>query len=150
MDLAFKKRLHEYCSSLIIERIERIQNALNSAQESIANDSKSTAGDKHETSRAMLHLEQEKDAFQLADAQKLLRILSQISVEPHSSVQMGSLVQTDKALFYISVALGKIEFEALELFAISPVSPLAQEFLNAKDVRSIKFNDSVYSVKSIV
>jgi hypothetical protein len=98
----------------------------------------------------MLHLEQEKDAFQLADAQKLLRILSQISVEPHSSVQMGSLVQTDKALFYISVALGKIEFEALELFAISPVSPLAQEFLNAKDVRSIKFNDSVYSVKSIV
>ena len=150
MDLAFKKRLHEHCSSLIQERVNRIQTSLNSAQESIANDSKSTAGDKHETSRAMLHLEQEKDALQLVEAQKLLRIISQINLVESSSVQMGSLVQTDKALFYISVAIGKIEFENQQLFAISPVSPLAQEFLNAQDLSSIKFNNTVYSVEAIV
>ena len=149
MDLAFKKRLHEHCSSLIIERIERIQNELNSAQESIANDSKSTAGDKHETSRAMLHLEQEKDALQLADAQKLLRILSQINLVKGSRVQMGSLVQTDKALFYISVALGKIEFENQELFAISPVSPLAQKFLSKAAGDSIAFNSTNYSIGDV-
>lgn len=52
------------------ERIQHLQLALDDAMQATADDSKSTAGDKHETSRAMAHLEQEKLGSQFSEALK--------------------------------------------------------------------------------
>ena len=63
------------------------------AQEAANDDTKSTAGDKHETGRAMMHLEREKGEMQLIEAEKLKSFLDRVDIsKTYQTVQTGSLV----------------------------------------------------------
>jgi hypothetical protein len=81
-------------------------------------DAKSTAGDKHETSRAMMHLEQEMLAKQLHEWRQQLALLHQIKIEE------PRLITTDRGVFFISISLGKMEVGQQEITCLSPASPL--------------------------
>jgi transcription elongation GreA/GreB family factor len=129
--------------NLIHTLLKSNQNALDTA-------TKSSAGDKHETARAMIHLEQENNSMQMLEVQKTLRILSQIHIKKHASVKMGSLVKTDKALFYISVGLGKQKMNDTDFFAISPISPLAQKLMSLTENSTVDFNGVIYTIIKIV
>jgi hypothetical protein len=150
IDLNFKIQLQTHCLKLVRAKLNSIQIQIDAQKMDLNTTTKSSAGDKHETARAMIHLEQEKLGIQFLEAEKQLRILSQIKLELHNNPQNGTLLQTDKALFYISIGLGVVNYNGLSIYVISPISPLAQQFLKAQDLKSIKFNDTVYSVKSIV
>ena len=150
IDLNFKKQLQTYCLNLVRTKLKSLQIQIEAHKVGLNTTTKSSAGDKHETSRAMIHLEQEKLGIQFQEAEKQLRILSQIKLELRSTPQNGTLLHTDKALFFISIGLGVVSYNGLSIYVISPISPLAQQFLKAQDLKSIKFNDTVYSVKSIV
>ena len=65
VSLEFKKCLHQFCLAHAKEKINRIERLLQSNFNDLSTASKSSAGDKHETSRAMLHLEQENYSKQL-------------------------------------------------------------------------------------
>ena len=54
-----KKRLWEHCLGTVTKQIELTEAAITLAQQTANNESKSSAGDKHETARALAHLEQE-------------------------------------------------------------------------------------------
>lgn len=89
-------------NSLISKAIEHAQLAANE-------ETKSSAGDKYETGRAMMQLEIEKQSVQLAEAMKLKHVLSQINPEKTTeTIQSGSLVFTDQGNFYISISAGKL------------------------------------------
>ena len=77
-------------------------------------------------------------------------MLSQCGVYKHATIQSGSLILTDKALIYISVALGKIQFKNKLVYVISPVSPLAQVFLNANATQTLSFQGTPYVVLEII
>jgi len=82
MDEDFKKYVLEKCFSVINNEIlVAIQN-INITKESLIDDSKSSAGDKHETSRAMTHLEIEKSEFALSNLRKIKTDLERISFKP--------------------------------------------------------------------
>jgi len=49
-----KEHLSEFCQEYVDGRILRIQNSIESIQQSLSSETKSSAGDKHETGRAML------------------------------------------------------------------------------------------------
>ena len=68
---------------------------------------KSSALDKHETSRAIIHLEQEKLFSKLLELNQSLRILSQIDIVEHSSLNMGSLFSTDHSIFIFQLTCVK-------------------------------------------
>ena len=55
-----KEQLYEFCRAYIDGRTIRINESIKSIQESLSSETKSSAGDKHETGRAMLQLEREK------------------------------------------------------------------------------------------
>ena len=55
-----KLKIHSHCLQILNQKIEELSNALNTATESANNETKSSAGDKHETARAMMQIEQEK------------------------------------------------------------------------------------------
>jgi sortase (surface protein transpeptidase) len=57
---ALKTRLHSLCVSYVGQRIETAQRAIAIAQASANEETKSSAGDKYETGRAMAQLEIEK------------------------------------------------------------------------------------------
>ena len=91
-----KSQLQEFCKSHVNSRISRIQKDIDSIQESLASETKSSAGDKHETGRAMLQLEREKLGQQLKEAEKMALILTRISITYKAkTIVLGSWVKNE-------------------------------------------------------
>ena len=59
-NLKIKEALHASCVGFVEDRLETIQKTIQDIQMSLTSETKSSAGDKHETGRAMLQLEREK------------------------------------------------------------------------------------------
>ena len=102
-----KKKLYELCLAFVDQRLGHIEQANATAKESANDETKSSAGDKHETGRAMAQLEQEKNAQQLNEALALREQLNKIDpLQRSSSIQPGSFVKTNLGNFYISISAG--------------------------------------------
>ena len=100
----FKVRLYQALIQEVEQRAQNLQDSLADALDSTANETKSTAGDKHETGRAMAQLEQEKIGSQLAEITKLKEILFRIQPEKTcSKVELGSIVESSAGIFFISI-----------------------------------------------
>jgi len=150
MSITIKEKLHLACEEHILQKIEVAQREMNSAQEAANNESKSTAGDKHDTARAMMHIQKEQNARLLADANQLqiglAKINPQISLD---SAVLGSLVQTNHETFYISVGLGKITVEGTVYYALSVQSPLSKAMAGLKSGNTFQVNGREYRIESI-
>jgi hypothetical protein len=68
-----KVELIKACYDFINRRIETIQGVISAAQDSANDETKSSAGDKYETGRAMMQLEIENNSKQLTEALKSAR-----------------------------------------------------------------------------
>ncbi|MCQ4035338.1 GreA/GreB family elongation factor [Kaistella montana] len=90
------------------------------------NETKSSMGDKYETSREMVQQEINNLQIQLNENIRVKNSLKSINTNPYQNVGLGSLVETDKGFFYIAVSLGMMNFEQKKIFLISPESPLAK------------------------
>ena len=148
---SIKIKLYQHCVDYVNTRIHHIQVAMQAAQESINGETKSSAGDKHETSRAMAQLEQEKLSSQLKEAQKLQEILVGMNPNKSSSkAELGSLVITNSGNYYICISAGKIEIDNEVYFAVSMVSPIGKALLNAEELDSVEFNKQNILIKTLV
>jgi len=153
MDLYFniKVKLFKEVLGLVNEKIMSNQNALNDLKESAESEAKSSAGDKHETGRAMIHLEQEKMTKQLVENTKLQQVLT--SIDPsflHDKVELGALVITDRLRFFVSVGLGKINSSGHDYYSISLSSPIIKAFIGKKIDDLVHFNGQLYKIILIV
>jgi len=152
MQLPFtKKQVHEECIRLVDEKIKTAKHAMEAAQASANNESKSSAGDKYETGRAMAQLERDKSAGLLADSEKLKAALQLIQPEKITyKIQPGSLVITDQGIFYLAIGLGQIKLEKTLVFILSPASPLGNRFLNLGINGIASFNGKEYRIVEVV
>lgn len=146
-----KLKLFKICEGLVAQKITAIKNSLNEVQEAANNETKSSAGDKHETGRAMAQLETEKLTTQLSEALKIEQTLSQINPEQdHKIIGLGSLVSTNNGSFYVSVSLGKIEIDNEIYFAVSAASPIGKMLLTKKEQDSFSFNGKSYVIEDLI
>ncbi len=138
-------------------KVQNLENELAYLQQDLNDDSKSTSGDKHETGRAMLHLEQEKLSGQMSHWGN---ISSQISAlqptkikEPsgnkNEKINTGSLIQTNSGYFFIGIGYGKTIFESEEIFCMNSVVPFAQNLMGKVKGDSFLMNGNVVEIKSI-
>jgi transcription elongation GreA/GreB family factor len=136
-----KTSVHKAVTQLVDEKISRAILLMEDAQHSANNDTKSSAGDKHETSRAMAMLEKDKAASQLNEAHKLKQLLSRIDPENNTKqVGLGSLVATNNGLFYVSVGLGKVTVANETIYCISMASPLGKVIAGKQQGECVLFN----------
>ncbi|MCO6498808.1 MAG: 3-oxoacyl-ACP synthase [Vicingus serpentipes] len=148
--LAIKIQLHKKCIEIINQRIIDLKNIIQEAQNAANNETKSSAGDKHETGRTMAQLETEKLTSQLSEALKLEQHITQINPKvQHQKVALGSLVITNNGNFYIAVSLGKIEIDGISYFAISTVSPIGKLLIGLKANDAFSFNGKNYVIERI-
>ncbi len=148
---AIKKQLHALCQVYINDRIASAQEAMRMAQSSANDETKSSAGDKYETGRAMAQLEIEKNSAQLAEALKQRESLEKVQSDQHSmDVQAGSLVITNQGNFYISISAGKLLLAGVEYFAISQASPLGSKLMKQVSGASLIFNQKEFRILEIV
>lgn len=132
----------EHCNTLISKRINTIQDALMRIEESRNNESKSSVGDKYETGRAMMQMEEAKNQAQLTEALKAKKLLDSIKPERKSNrVETGSLVVTDQGIYFIAVGIGKIMIEGQILYAISIDAPIGKALKNKQKGDEIAFGD---------
>lgn len=129
--LAVKVKLHSLCVAFVEERIASAKQAILQAQASANEETKSSAGDKYETGRAMAQLEIENNAKQLAEASRLIQSLGQIRSDQESRcVQLGSVVYTNQACYYIAISAGRLVVDGVTFLAVSPASPVGMKLMN--------------------
>jgi transcription elongation GreA/GreB family factor len=145
-----KKSLFDYCEAYVTSRIGRIKEEIKKAQASANEETKSSAGDKYETGRAMAQLEIEKNTKQLNEAEKLSAMLQNIVTDRISDVIIpGSLVSTSKGLFYISISIGLVKISDADYFIIAPDSPIGKMFLGKKAGDVVSWNNNEYLIREI-
>lgn len=145
-----KSRLLDHCIDLAKEKVRAIESELSSSRESSATEGKSTAGDKHETARAMMHLEQKKLQQQLAEAQVLMAELERIDPNVHhTKVGLGALISTDKGTFFLATGLGKVQFEGESCFVVSVKAPIALQFIGKTNGDTVKMNGVTYEILTL-
>ena len=148
--MTLKQKVHQHYLLMVHDKISLLQQVLADLKESGANETKSTAGDKHETALAMLQIEQANKREQLAQvvAQKvLLEKINPVIVAP--IVLMGSLIKTDKGYLFMSVALGKAVVDGNPCIALSTQSPLGQQLMGLKEKDTATINATKYYIEGI-
>lgn len=124
-----KKELFHYIIGELKAKQLFLERELKALSESLGNSAKNSAGDKHETDTAMNQLEQVQLMRQLLALQAQQQIVHQLNPETkHARITTGSIVKTSKAIFFISVGIGKIHFQELDVFCINLQSPAGQQF----------------------
>jgi transcription elongation GreA/GreB family factor len=145
-----KAELYNYCLSIIEGKLNTINSVFDSAQASANNETKSTAGDKHDTARAMAHLESEKNAKQLVEINKLKRVLPYLKDYKQSNkAELGSLVNTNTGNYYLSISLGKLTLHAKDYFLISAVTPIGKLLIGKSIGDSVSFNGKSIEILGI-
>jgi len=108
-------------------KLKELQDELQELQDGLGSNAKSSAGDKHETGRAMLHLEQERMGKQIEPLRRMRSTLEQLDTASlDSKARMGSLINTDSGTYYLSVGLGQLEYHDETIFCLSPITPLGK------------------------
>jgi len=149
--LVIKEHLYTYCKDYLQTKITTVQKGIQEAQTAANQETKSSAGDKYETGRAMMQLEKEKYTRQLAELLKLKKVLDQMGTpKVHSESILGSLVTTNQGNYYLSISVGKILLEEQIYFAISPASPLGRLLLGKKLGEQFSFRNQAFSILAIV
>ena len=131
-------------------KIQDISNAITSLIESRDADNKSSAGDKHETSRAKIQTEIDQLSKQLSHIQKQKNNLSAIDThQTHNVANVGSLIKTDKGYFFISIGWGRIQIQDGIYFVVSIASPIGRLLKDKKKGDSIQFRNMSYDILSV-
>lgn len=145
-----KENLFEHCKSQLAVRRTAVDKILSNVALSLKEETKSSAGDKHETGRAMLQLERENAGKQLAEIEKLEMILHRISTDISSGpVHLGSVIKTSQANYFIGIPVGEIKIQNEVYYAIGVRSPIGQLLLGKSEGDEVRFRESIIKIGTI-
>lgn len=146
-----KIELYQYLLSAIQDKITALENNLAAIKESISNETKSTAGDKYETARAMLHIEQGNMMQQLSNAFHQKNELNVIDIDNQSPVSKhGSLIFTSNGIFFIAIAYGSVQIANKTIIVLSAQSPLGKLFIGKRNQETVVFNNNNFLINEII
>lgn len=148
--MTFKQKIYEHLIQLLQNNIDYYKHELAELREIASNETKSTVGDKYETARAMLQIEQDNTQKKLSDLLVKLDTLKKINPHLQSDrVIHGSIVKTNNGQFFISVAAGKINIDGYTVTTISSLSPLGRLLLTLQTGQSVMVNSLEYTIEKI-
>lgn len=149
--MTVKQELYTFCKTFVEDRIKRIQSQMKEVQTALATETKSSAGDKHETGRAMLQLEREKLGRQLADAEKMMQLLHTVDIfSKKNTACLGSLVKTTGANYFLAISAGEYKADPGKYYCISLNTPIGIMLLGKSVGDAIRFNTSTIEILEII
>ncbi|MFC4210263.1 3-oxoacyl-ACP synthase [Pedobacter lithocola] len=148
---SLKPQLYQLCLTFIQNRIENIEYSLQQARQASNDDTKSSAGDKYETTREMMQQEMDRNSKLLYEAGQQKITLQQIeNVEAAKEVKNGSLVITSSGNFYISISAGELKLNGQSYFAVSQAAPIGKTLIGKKIGQELIFNGKSYLISEIL
>lgn len=134
----------------LTQQIEDLRLQLSGIETARNEETKSSAGDKYETSREMMQQAADQVQGQLNRTQEMetqLKRLRQPVQNEH--IQEGHLVITDRGIYFLSVPFGKIKGPDEPVYALSVVSPLGRLLLGKSKGDTVTFNQQRILIKNI-
>ncbi|PVW15206.1 3-oxoacyl-ACP synthase [Marixanthomonas spongiae] len=151
MDKDLKTALLNQCKNVVENRYNKIKQTIAGIEESLFEESKSSAGDKHETGRAMLQIDRENAGKQLQEIEKLQQLVRKIDVNSKSDyVRLGSLVYTNQATYFMGISIGAVTVGKTSYICVALNSPIGQLLSGKKKGENFMFNEKEYTIKSVV
>lgn len=145
-----KKGYIQFLCETLKSRISDLEVELDSIDDEIAKETKSSAGDKFETSREMMSQARARVEEQVSKIGNQIRTLKEIIPNSNTGIiAHGSIVETDKGIFFFGVALEKMIFENKTIYNLSMNSPIGQVF-NGKSIdEAINFRNTAYHILNV-
>lgn len=145
-----KQQILQQHQQLLQDKIDVFRDMITALTEDAQNDAKGSAGDKHETALSMMHIEQEKLNHKLKEILAQKAIIDKIDASAnHTKIALGSLVQANGMLLFISAALPKITVDDKSIIAVSPQSPLGSKLMGNEVGFSFEINTTTYNIEKI-
>ena len=120
-----KSAILTYVKTYLDQRMQTSLDAMNAAQESANGESKSSAGDKYETSRAMGQLDRDMHARMYQQTREERKLVERIDETINfKKGALGAFISTSSGSFFISVSIGQVKIEEKQVMIISPQSPI--------------------------
>jgi transcription elongation GreA/GreB family factor len=113
------------------------------------NETKSSMGDKYETSREMVQQEINNLQRQLNETVNQQALIQKITSEPSLKVQNGALVKTDRGLFYVAASVGEISIDQQKIMTVSADSPLIKAMFGKKKGDVFTINTVTQTIENI-
>ena len=146
-----REHIYSFIQQKLEDEIQLIDQSLVEILEGIANETKSSAGDKYETSREMAQQElQQLEVNKTLKRNQLLSILQLRNIEVSELVKSGSIIATNQGYFLLGSAIGKIVLDNGEIiFALGLQSPLSQQLLGKSKGDSFQLNNTNYLIQEL-
>jgi hypothetical protein len=145
-----KQKILQQHQQLLQDKIDIFRDMISDLTIDAQNDAKGSAGDKHETALSMMHIEQEKLNHKLKEILDQKAILDKIDASAnHTKIALGSLVQANGMLLFISAALPKISVDDKTIIAVSPQSPLGSKLMGNEVGFEFEVNTTKFKIESV-
>ena len=131
--------------------LEEAKARMASLKESLGAESKSSAGDKHETGRAMIHLEQERVQDTVGRLEHMRGVLVQRATQGKAiqRVSPGALVETTGPWVLVGVPLGKVQLPDALVLCVGVEAPLAQQWHGAQPGDQVVLGSQQLTIQAI-
>ncbi|WP_299533404.1 GreA/GreB family elongation factor [Ulvibacterium sp.] len=145
-----KEELLAFCEAFVVDRITRIRKNMLNIREALDSETKSSAGDKHETARSMLQLEREKLGRQLAKAEEMKYVVARINLKDSmETIGLGSCITTSKGNYFLAISAGAFTKKDLSVFCISIGTPIGRLLLGKTVGDTVVFNGQKIEILAI-
>ncbi len=124
----------------LLSKLSYLTTNLKQAIVSRNSDTKSSAGDKFETSREMAQIEIHKIENEILKTQQFISDLAS---------KASQLIITDKGAFLISIPFGKLMVSGTEVFCISNSAPITNQLVNTEISANFEFRGVTYNILDI-
>ena len=149
--MTLKQKIYKHYLQIVNEKVNLLQQVLDDLKTSGSNETKSTAGDKHETALAMLQIEQANTHGQMQEALLQQASFQKINQTSNSAIIIiGSLIKTNRGYLYMSIALSKVVIDKQEVIALSPQSPLGIKLMGLTAGDAVEINGNRFIIEKIL
>lgn len=146
---AYKAELVQYLIELQEQAISNARKAMDDAQEEANN--YGAPKDRYDGFRNQQLRRKDLFAKQLSQAMTNLDLLNRLDeTKQHHEVGFGTLVQTEKAMFFVAIGLGIVNFKGEDIAVISMLVPLFHAMKSKKVGESFSFNQNDFTIKQLV
>jgi len=146
-----KEEIFIKCKQFIEDKLSIVNQIITSNRNALQAETKSSAGDKHETGRAMLQLEMEKASQQYIVVSKMNDVLQKIDIGASNGIaKLGSLIETNQGAYFLAISVGKIDIVNKEIFIISPSSPIGKLLLGKVIGETVYYNGKQIKILEIL
>lgn len=148
-NLELKKCIVDTVIESIQEKIDVENKLIAQARECAADDPTCCAGNKYETTRAMMHIDIEQYSLRVVELQSELKGIASIDISIKDRVDIGAVVKTNIGNFFIAISGDDIEIEDEEYTPISIASPIGALLKGKKKDNTATFRGKKIKIEDL-